>query len=53
MRIEVITIFPGLFEPFLSESIVGIAIREGRLEANSHDLRSFATDKHHSVDDSP
>jgi tRNA G37 N-methylase TrmD len=31
-RIDVITIFPGLFEAFLDESIVGIAIRTGRLK---------------------
>jgi len=53
MRIEVVTIFPGLFEPFLSESIVGIAIRGGALEAASHDLRDWTTDKHHAVDDAP
>ena len=53
MRIDVVTIFPGLFESFLEESILGIAIREGHLEARSHDLRSWTTDKHHAVDDSP
>lgn len=53
MRIDVVTIFPGLFEPFLRESIVGIAIREGQLEVSAHDLRSWTTDKHHSVDDAP
>jgi tRNA (guanine37-N1)-methyltransferase len=53
MRIDVVTIFPGLFDTFLRESIVGIAVREGHLEAESHDLRSFSTDKHHAVDDAP
>jgi tRNA (guanine37-N1)-methyltransferase len=53
MRFDVVTIFPGLVESFLSESIVGIALREGHLEAKAHDLRAFSTDKHHSVDDSP
>ena len=52
-RIDVITIFPGLFEAFLDESIVGIAIRTGRLEVAIHDLRDWTTDPHRTVDDSP
>ncbi len=53
LRIDVITIFPGLFEAFLGESLVGIAIRTGRLQVAVHDLRDWATDPHRSVDDSP
>jgi tRNA (guanine37-N1)-methyltransferase len=53
LRIDVITIFPGLFGAFCQESIVGIAIREGHLEVGCHDLRDWATDRHRSVDDSP
>jgi tRNA (guanine37-N1)-methyltransferase len=52
-RIDVITIFPGLFEAFLDESIVGIAIRTGRLRVAIHDLRDWTTDPHRTVDDSP
>lgn len=52
-RIDVITIFPGLFEAFLEESIVGIAIRTGRLKVAVHDLRDWTTDPHRTVDDSP
>jgi len=52
-RIDVITIFPGLFEAFLDESIVGIAIRSGRLKVAIHDLRDWTTDSHRTVDDSP
>jgi tRNA (guanine37-N1)-methyltransferase len=52
-RIDVITIFPGLFEAFLDESIVGIAIRTGRLRVAVHDLRDWTTDPHRTVDDSP
>ncbi len=52
-RIDVITIFPGLFEVFLDESIVGIAIRTGRLKVAVHDLRDWTTDPHRTVDDSP
>jgi len=53
LRIDVITIFPGLFEPFCGESIVGIATRTGRLEVAVHDLRDWTTDPHRTVDDSP
>ena len=53
LRIDVITIFPGLFEAFCDESIVGIAVRSGRLDIAIHDLRDWATDPHRTVDDSP
>ncbi len=52
-QIDVITIFPGLFEAFLGESIVGIAVRTGRLKVAVHDLRDWTTDPHRTVDDSP
>ena len=53
LRIDVLTIFPQLFETFLTESFVGIAGRKGALEARVHNLRDWATDKHRSVDDTP
>ena len=53
LRIDVITIFPGLFEPFLGESMVGIAVREGHVEIAVRDLRDFTDDRHHVVDDAP
>jgi tRNA (guanine37-N1)-methyltransferase len=53
LRIDVITIFPGLFGAFCDESIVGIAVRTGRLEVAVHDLRDWTTDPHRTVDDSP
>jgi tRNA (guanine37-N1)-methyltransferase len=53
MRIDVITIFPGLFEPFLRESILGAAVSSGQVAIGVHDLRDFTSDKHHVVDDAP
>ena len=53
LRIDVITIFPGLFRPFSSESFVGIARRSGRVEIEIHDLRDWTEDRHRTVDDSP
>lgn len=53
MRIDVITIFPELFEPFRETSILGDACRRGQVELETHDLRAFTTDRHRSVDDEP
>jgi tRNA (guanine37-N1)-methyltransferase len=53
LRIDVITIFPALFDPFLRESMVGIARRGGQLDVRVHDLRDFAGDRHRTVDDAP
>jgi tRNA (guanine37-N1)-methyltransferase len=53
LRIDVITIFPGLFEAFLNESLVGIARCKGLATIEVHDLRDWATDRRRSVDDSP
>jgi tRNA (guanine37-N1)-methyltransferase len=53
LRIDVITIFPALFEPFLGESMVGIARERGKARVEVHDLRDWATDRHRTVDDAP
>ena len=53
MRIQVLTIFPELFGPFLATSLVGRAIEKGLLEVRIADLRDFTEDRHRSVDDEP
>ncbi len=53
MRVQVLTIFPELFAPFLATSLVGRAIEKGLLDVRVHDLRSFSEDRHRSVDDEP
>jgi tRNA (guanine37-N1)-methyltransferase len=53
MRVSVLTIFPGLFEPFLATSLVGKATEDGLLEVEVRDLRDFAGDRHRTVDDVP
>ena len=53
MKIDVITIFPELFEPFGRLSIVGHAVEAGLVCIAIHDLRAWAQDRHRSVDDSP
>jgi tRNA (guanine37-N1)-methyltransferase len=51
MRIDVFTIFPGIVEAPLGESLLGRAIAEGLLDVRVHDLRLWSTDRHRSVDD--
>ncbi len=51
MKIDILTIFPKMFDGFLSESIIKRAIDKGLVEINVHDIRSYSTDKHKKVDD--
>jgi len=53
LRIDVITIFPALFEPFARESMVGIACQRGKASLRTHDLRDWTSDRHRTVDDAP
>ena len=51
MRIDIVTIFPGIFESPLRESLLGRAIGAGLVDVRVHDLRDATTDKHRQVDD--
>jgi tRNA (guanine37-N1)-methyltransferase len=51
VRIDIITIFPGIFDSPLRESLLGRAIEAGLLDVRVHDLRDSSTDKHRQVDD--
>jgi tRNA (guanine37-N1)-methyltransferase len=51
VRIDVVTIFPGIFESPLRESLLGRAIEGGLLDVRVHDLRDSTSDKHRQVDD--
>jgi tRNA (guanine37-N1)-methyltransferase len=53
MKIDVLTLFPGMFTGPLDESIVRRARDGGRLELTIHDLRDFTHDRHRTVDDRP
>ncbi len=53
MRIDVLTLFPEVFEPFLASSIVGRAVTSGLVEIACTNFRDFTHDKHRSVDDRP
>ena len=51
MRIDVVTIFPRIFESPLRESLLGRAIEAGLVDVRVHDLRDSTSDKHRQVDD--
>jgi len=53
LRIDVVTLFPKMFDSPFAESIVARARAAGRLALDVHDIRAQATDKHHVVDDTP
>jgi len=53
VRIDVFTIFPGIFESPLRESLLGKAIETGILDVRVHDIRDFTTDRNRQVDDEP
>jgi tRNA (guanine37-N1)-methyltransferase len=53
LRIDVITIFPGLFAAFREVGVLGGAIGRGEVALEAHDLRGWTHDKHRKVDDAP
>lgn len=52
MRIDIVTIFPEFFS-VLDVSLLGKARTDGLLDVHVHDLRSWTTDRHRTVDDTP
>lgn len=53
MRVDVLTIFPEMFDVPMSTSMLGIAQEKGALEFHAHDLRTWTYDFHRTVDDAP
>lgn len=53
IRFDVLTLFPGLFDGFLTESILGRAIRNQLVDVRLWDLRQWAVNKFGQVDDRP
>lgn len=51
MRIDILSIFPHMFDGFLNESIIKRAIQKKIVEINIHDFREFSKDPHKKVDD--
>lgn len=53
MRVDVLTIFPAIFESPLRESLLGRAIDAGILDVRVHDIRDHTADRHRQADDEP
>ena len=53
MKIDVLTLFPGMFAGPMDESIIKRARQKGLLDLNIHDLRTWTHDRHRTVDDRP
>ena len=53
MRIDILTLFPEMFQGFLTESIIKRAIEKEKVEINIIDFRKYSLSKHQQVDDTP
>jgi tRNA (guanine37-N1)-methyltransferase len=53
MRIDILTLFPGMFTGPLTESILKRAVEDKKLTIAIHDIRAFAPGKHRQADDKP
>src|SRR6266849_700727 len=53
MRFDVLTLFPEIFQGYLTQSILKLALDRRLVEINLWNIRDWATGKHRSVDDRP
>lgn len=53
MRLDILTLFPGIFSGFLGESIPKIAQEKGAAEVRLHNIRDWSMNRHNKVDDRP
>jgi len=53
MRIDIMTLFPEMFEPVIATSIIGRARSAGKLDIRCHHIRDYTLDKHGRTDDTP
>jgi len=53
MRFDIVTIFPGMFDSVLGETIIKRAREKGLARFELRDVRDYSTDKHRKVDDTP
>ncbi|XLQ19758.1 MAG: tRNA (guanosine(37)-N1)-methyltransferase TrmD [Candidatus Moraniibacteriota bacterium] len=52
-KIDILTIFPEIVEPYLNGSIMKRAVQSGAVSFGVHDIREFSNNKHGNVDDTP
>lgn len=53
MRFDIFSLFPEVFPPYLNTSILKRAQEAGMLQVQTHNIRDWATDRHHTADDTP
>lgn len=53
MRFDVLTLFPAMFDGYVGQSLLKLAIESGLVEVHVYDIRDWATNKHKKVDDRP
>lgn len=53
VQFDIITLFPGMFDSPLQESIIKKAQQKGLINISVHDLRAYTEDKHRTADDAP
>jgi tRNA (guanine37-N1)-methyltransferase len=53
MRFDVLTLFPGIFDGYLNQSLLKKAREAGLVDVQLHDIRQWSRDKHKKVDDRP
>lgn len=53
MRIDVLTLFPEMITPFITNSIIKRAVENKKIEINVINIRDFSKNKHKQVDDTP
>ena len=53
MKFDIFSLFPGMFMPYLQESILQRAQQNGLIQVDIHDIRAYTTDKHQVTDDTP
>ena len=51
MKIDILTLFPAMFDGFINESIIKRAMEKGLVEINIHNIRDYSTNAHKKVDD--
>jgi tRNA (guanine37-N1)-methyltransferase len=53
MQFDILTLFPGIFSGYVSQSLLSKAIESGLVQIDLHDIRDWTLDKHQRVDDRP
>ena len=53
IRFDILTLFPEVFEGFLSQSLLKLAIQRGLVSVHRWNIRDWTHDRHHKVDDRP